>query len=292
MIVLNFILYYFIIIPISLLPFRLLYILSDIIFILIYHVFGYRKKVVLDNLRKCFPEKPEKEIKAISKNFYRHFCDLVVESIKIFTISKEALLKRVRTEGSEILIEYYNKNQSVIGVTGHYCNWEWIAVTLNAQSPLQGSGIYAPLKNKFFNKKMMDTRSRWGTELMAPRDVAEFIEATKDKKYIYGFIADQNPSNPLKAIWTEFLGRDTAFMNGSERYSKLFNLPLVFGEIRKPKRGHYVFTYKKLCEQPLQTSDGEITAMHAKMLESLIREKPEYWLWSHRRWKHQRPSNV
>jgi KDO2-lipid IV(A) lauroyltransferase len=282
------IVYYLILIPVSLLPFPLLYLFSDIIFLLLYYVSPYRKKLVLDNLRKSFPEKSEAELKLIRKKFYRHFCDLVVESLKTFTASGAAIQKRVKLVNPELVEQFYSKGKSVILVTGHYANWEWPALTLPYLSSHTATGIYKKLSNPFFDLRLQRSRSRFGLKLMSTREVQQFFADHSDKLCTYGFINDQSPSDPKRGHWLKFLNQDTCYLLGVETYAIKYDLPVIYTAIRKVKRGHYSITYQVVTESPLATEAFEITEACARINESIIREEPAYWLWTHRRWKHAR----
>src|SRR6185436_11586943 len=205
----SFVLFYLVIIPVSLLPFPLLYVLSDFTFIVIYYFFPYRKKVVMRNLKKSFPEKSERELRIICKTFYGHFCDLIFESLKLFTANSKAILKRVELVNPELPETYYKKGKSLVMATGHYANWEWPAITLPYHSPHTGTGIYQKLSNKFFDKKLRQTRAAFGMKLMSTREVASFFEQHVNELCTYGFINDQSPSDPLKGHWMRFLNQDT-----------------------------------------------------------------------------------
>ncbi len=282
------ILYYGILKPTSLLPFRVLYVLSDVFFLLLFYIFPYRKKIVLENLRGSFPEKNETEIQSICKEFYRHFCDVVVETIKLFSASSETIGKRVQLVNLELLEKYYVQNKSLILVTGHYANWEWGALTLPSHCRHKAIGIYQPLTNKFFNEKLIETRGSSGITLMPVKLVAKYFEDHMDQLCCYGFINDQSPSNPDRGHWAKFLNRDTCMLTGAERYAKQYDYPVLYGMIRKHSRGKYSCEYRLVTDQPRLEPDGEITEMCSAINESIIRENPSYWLWTHRRWKHKK----
>lgn len=292
MILLNYLLYYGIILPLSYMPMFVLHGVADVLFVLIYYVFPYRKKVVLTNLRNAFPEKSEKEIYQIARKFYRHFCSIMVESIKAFSISNKTLLKYFKITNTELLDKYYAQNKSVILVTGHYGNWEWAALSLALQSKYQASGIYQPIRNKFFDRVMQQTRSKNGLILIPPKETADYFIKLKDRLVAYGFIADQSPSNPDKGQWLTFLNQPTSVLTGTERYAKMHDCVVLFGKIDMPKRGHYTLTYIPVSDKPHATQDGEITIAHTQILESIIKKRPELWLWTHRRWKHKPKHNV
>ena len=290
MIVLNILLYYLVIIPVSLLPFPLLYGLSDLLFVLFYHVFGYRKKVVMDNIRRSFPEKTAKEQEAIARKFYRHLCDLILESLKIFTISQRQVRKRVVCKNPELLDAYFDRKQSVIIAGGHYNNWELFAVGVDELIKHKTIAIYKPLTNLFFDRKMRATRSKYGLYMISTKIVKKVFEEESNHLTATIFATDQSPSNPNNCYWMEFLNQDTGILFGVEKYAKEFNQPVVYGRINKEKRGHYSFEFFHVTDKPRETAYGEITEAVTKMLEADIRALPQYWLWSHRRWKHQRPA--
>ncbi len=281
-------LFYVIIIPISLLPFPLLYGVSDFTFILLYYVFPYRKKIVLQNLRNSFPDKSEAELKIIARKFYHHFCDLIFESLKIFTASEQSILKRVELVNPGLLEGYYNQGKSLVLATGHYANWEWPAVTLPFHSSHTGTGIYQKLTNKFFDQKLRQTRARFGMKLMSTKEVAAFFEEHVKELCTYGFINDQSPSDPKKGHWMKFLNQDTCLFLGVEKYAVKYNYPVLYGMITKVKRGHYRIEYKLVSDRPSESQPFEITEACSRINEQLIRTEPQYWLWTHRRWKHRK----
>jgi len=279
-------LYYLIILPISKLPFDLLYGVSDILYVLLFYAVGYRKKVVMQNLSIAFPDKSEVERKQICKKFYRHLCDVIIETIKVFSIDENTLHKHLRIINPEYLEKYHQQNRSVILVTAHYANWEWAALAFSRKTVYKAMGIFKPLSNQFFNQILISSRGKFGCELCAPRQVGVFIENHKHDLYAYGFIADQNPSNKIKAHWMKFFGKNVPVNFGLEKYAKQYDMPVVYGRIEKVKRGYYTMEYIELTEHPNQHNDGEICEMFMQYLETLIKQKPEYWLWTHRRFKH------
>ncbi len=286
MLIVNALLYYLVIIPISLLPFPLLYGFSDFLFVLFYYIIGYRKKIVLGNIQRSFPEKSHKEHMEICKKFYRHFCDLILESLKTFTISEKQVLKRVTCKNPEVIDKYYDRKQSVIIAGGHYNNWEIFAVAVNALIKHKAIGIYKPLTNTYFDKKMRDTRSKYGLYMISTKIVKQVFEEEANNLTATIFAIDQSPSNPKSAHWMKFLNQDTAVLFGTEKYAKEYNYPVVYGRINKEKRGHYNFELFDVTDQPASTAHGEITEKITRLLEKDIQHIPQYWLWSHRRWKH------
>jgi KDO2-lipid IV(A) lauroyltransferase len=281
-------LYYLVIKPLSFLPMFVLYRVSDLLYWIIFHLVGYRKKVVYLNLRNSFPDQADDWIHHQAKQFYRHLCDLVVESLKLFSISKREALKRFQVKNPEVVDRFFQEGRSVVAVGGHYNNWEWLAVALPAQIQHPSYGIYSPLKNAFFNKKMKESRSRFGLELISTKDVLRFYADPDNHPSLVLFGADQSPTYSKNVHWMEFLHQETAVMLGTERFARKYNIPVVFGSIQKEKRGHYTFQLEVLFEDPVRTQEGEITEAHTRRLEEQIRQNPAFWLWSHKRWKRKR----
>lgn len=281
-------LYYMVIKPVSLLPFPVLYILSDFLFFVIYLVIGYRKRVVFENLQGSFPEKSNEELLTIQRKFYRHFCDLIVESLKLFSASGSMIEKRMRLINPELPQKFYKEGKSMIVVSGHYGNWEWAGIALPNHSHHKAIAIFLPLTSDFFNKKLIKKRGKTGLQLVPIRLVKKHLVLHKNELYSYSFINDQSPSNPARAYWVEFLKRQTAMFTGAELYAKEFNLPVLYAVIQKVRRGHYTFEYKLVAEHPSECPEKKITEDCARINEEIIRAQPEYWLWTHRRWKHKK----
>jgi Kdo2-lipid IVA lauroyltransferase/acyltransferase len=288
--IVNRLLYYLVILPISSLPFPLLYALSDFLFFMLYHVTGYRKGVVMGNIERSFPEKTAMEHKDICRKFYHHFCDLVLESLKTFTISEKEIKKRVIFKNPEVADRFFEQGRSVIFAGGHYNNWEIFAVAVDEMIRHKAIGIYKPLSNKYFDEKMRNTRSKYGLYMISTRDVKKVFDEEAGRLTATIFAIDQSPSNPDNCYWMEFLHQDTGILFGAEKYAKEYNYPVIYGRINKEKRGHYSFELFVVTENPKETAYGEITEKATKMLEQDIRNQPEYWLWTHRRWKHKKPA--
>lgn len=287
--IINALLYYLVIIPISSLPFPLLYGLSNNLYFLFYYVSGYRKKIVLQNIRNSFPEKSEQEHIEICKKFYRHFCDLLVESLKAITISEKELLKRVVCNDPRVINKYYDRKQSVIIAAGHYNNPELFAVSIDMLIKHKAGGIYQPLTNKYFETKMRSRRGRYGLTMIPVSKVKHFFDENTHELIAPAFAMDQSPSNPNKAYWMKFLNQDTGMLFGTEKFAKQYNFPVIFCRMNKEKRGHYSLDFFDVTDAPKETAHGEITEKVAHLLEKDIHAIPEYWLWTHRRWKHKKP---
>jgi len=269
----------------SLLPMRLLYIISDGVYGVVYYVIGYRKKVVMKNLEIAFPEKSNAERVKIAKAFYHNLLDSFIETIKLVTASKRFLEKRV-TANWEILDGLYKTGKSCQLHLGHTFNWEWGHHVLGSHTKYQALVVYMPLSNAVLEKLMYNLRVRYGNKFIAASNMSKSMETFKDTQYILGLVADQSPGNLNNAYWTNFFGRPTGFVSGPEKGARAGNLPVLFTSIVKPKRGYYRGFIEVACEDPGALKEGELTLRYARYMEKVIRANPEMWLWSHRRWKH------
>ena len=274
---------------ITLLPLRILYIFSDMLFPVMYYFPGYRRKVVATNLKNSFPEKSEKERIAIAKKYYHHLCDLIFETLKLVHIGKKQQMERMRLTNPELLERYYEEGRDVVVVLGHYGNWEWLNI-LPLYTRLRNVPIYKPLQNKHFDRFMLNLRLTNDCDPTAMSLVIrEFIKNRKiNRRALYGFMIDQTPPKGEIKYWTNFLNQDTPVYLGAEKIAIKYDLAIVFLNIQKIKRGYYTFTAETLFEHATGLPEDLITETHVKRLEEIIRDKPEYWLWSHRRWKHKR----
>ena len=284
--------YYILIYPISRLPFRVIYALSDGLYYLVFYVIGYRKKVVLQNLRNSFPEKSSHEINEIAQKFFRHFCDLMVESFKMFAVTEAELKKRFVFTDIEALHQLYKEKRSVILAGGHYNNWEVFAVACQFGLPHKCLALYKPLQNVWFDRKMRESRSRFGLNMWSIKEAKEMFEQEKNNLSISIFGVDQSPSNPNRCHWMKFLNQDTGVSYGSEKFAKELNYPVVYGRINKVKRGYYSLDIELVTDSPQNEPHGRILEDVTKRLEADILRQPEFWLWSHKRWKRKKPENV
>ncbi len=275
----------------SVLPLPILYLLSDGIYLLLYRTFSYRVNVTRSNLQRALPEKTVAELRMIERRFYHHLCDVIVETIKSFTISPQQLSKRMKLLNPEVLQSMYATGHKMIAVTGHYGNWEWAAITLPLQSAYAPQGVYLAIKDPVMNKAMIGSRSRFGIDLLEAGKIFQELESRKDILSITGFIADQSPSRPEKGLWLDFLNQDTVVATGTEKYASMYEMAVAFGKIRKVKRGYYTLEYELVTANAALNAPGDVSKQHTAILERIIREEPEYWLWSHKRWKHKRPTD-
>jgi len=270
----------------SALPFRVLYMLSDFNYLLMYHVGRYRRKVVRENLEKSFPEKTEAERLQIERKFYRYLSDYMLEDLKLLHMSAEDLCQRMIYKNTEQYLELTEKYGGIIVMIPHYANYEWLigmgSVMKPGDVPVQ---VYKPLKDKYLNELFKQIRSRFGGYNIPKHSTArEIIKLKREgKNMVVGLITDQWPSGDR--YWTTFLGQETAFLNGAERIAKMMNFPVFYCELTKTRRGCCEAEFKLMTEAPKETVEGEITDMFAHELEQTIRREPAYWLWSHKRWK-------
>ena len=272
----------------SLLPLWCLYFISDFLYLVIYKLIGYRTKVVRDNLKNSFPDKLDSELRNIEKKFYHHFFDLIIESIKSISISESQMRKRLVFKNIEMLNKYFDQNKSVVLTVSHYGNWEWgiLGVSLTAKQKMMG--VYKTINDSFFNDLMNTTRGRFGADLVEMKDSLRHIISTKDECKIIGLLADQSPVKNESNYWTTFLNQQSSVYLGPEKISTKMNYPVLFCKIQKVKRGKYEFYLEELCTNPEKTTKGEITSLYLRKSEQTINENPEFWLWTHRRWKHKK----
>lgn len=254
---------------------------------------GYRKQIVLTNLRNAFPEKNEDEIQKLCKAYYHYLCDLFLETFKTLTISRTAMLKHCKF--NESIIDIFNKleqeQKSAILILGHLGNWEWAGNSFSLLFKQQLYVIYHSLANKHFNGLMYNMRTRFGTKLIAMNDTFKAMVALRKETNVTAFIADQTPP-PQNAYWTNFLNQDTPVFWGTEKIARKLDYPVVYVQVKKIKRGYYEVFGEVLVEHPGLTEEGEISEIHTRKLEQDIIEQPSTWLWSHRRWKHKKPATI
>jgi len=275
----------------SLLPLRILYFFSDLYYYLFYYVFRYRRQVVRTNLRNAFPEKDLAEIRRIERKYYRHLCDTFVEMYRMWHMSEKEIRKRCVFRHTGILEKYYAQGKGVIGVLGHYGNWEWMSsYGLWTRQEVDFYPLYKPLHDKVMDRMMLKIRSRFGAIPVPRNDILRLIVKNRQegKLFLGGFIADQTPNKVNLNFWMEFLNQDTPVFIGTEKIARKFNLPVISLRMRLIRRGYYEVDFVDLCAEPALLPPGELTRMHTRLLEEQIREVPELWLWSHRRWKHKR----
>lgn len=271
---------------ISMLPFRVLYWVSDGLYMLIYYGIGYRKSVVRQNLLNSFPEKSSEEIVAIEKKFYAYFCDVLVETIKLLTINEEQTRAHCFMRDNSLFCKAADQGKSVVLVLGHYGNWEFAALGMSLAWNHPIIVIYQPLSQESFENLIYRTRSKFGAVLVPKSKVFRHIIGQKNIT-AYTFVADQTPL-PKVAYWTTFLNQDTPVFQGPEKIAKKLNIPVLYAVMHRTSRGVYEMVAETLVENPTLTDDGEITEAFTRRLEQDIRKNPAYWLWTHNRWKQKR----
>jgi len=274
----------------TLLPLSVLYVFSDFIYLVLYYFPSYRRKVVADNLKNSFPEKSVQEIKCIEKKFYKHLADLFIETFKLTHMSKEQLMKRFTVSNLEIIDKLLEEKRDTIAVLGHYNNWEWLTA-LPLYTKYKAVSIYKPLQNKFFDRFINNLRSKNGMVLTPMSNIIrEIINDRKNNiNTISAFISDQTPIKTENKFWTTFLNQDTPIYMGTEKVASKYDMAIVFFHIQKIRRGYYNLNIELLFNHTAGLPEHFITETHVKRLEEIIREKPEFWIWSHRRWKHKKP---
>jgi KDO2-lipid IV(A) lauroyltransferase len=270
---------------ISLLPFWFLYLISDFLFFIVYRVIGYRRKVVQENLLKAFPEKTGEERRYIEKKYYKYLADLIVETVKMVTASEKSILKRITATNGELIDKYFDEGRSIMLAVGHYGNWEMSALMVSTLVKKRLLIVYKPLTNNIFDNFFNKMRSRFGAEMIAMKNVLRTMVKEKNNIIMSVFVADQTPVQHEATYFTTFLNQPTAFFLGIEKIAKLTDPVVVFGDLKYVKRGHYEYTGIVLTENAKETAEYEITDKYVRCLETMIKRQPQYWLWSHRRWK-------
>jgi len=269
------------------LPFRTLYSLSDFLYVVIYKWIGYRKKVVLENLKNSFPTKSESEINQIAETYYRYLCDLILETIKKISLSKKETNKHVIYHVTPEVKKLVEEKKSLILLMGHYGNWELSGSAFTLSAGTQLYVVYKALSNPYFEKWMVKSRTMFGTRLIKMENTLRDMLSNRSNPAAYAFIADQTPVVPTP-LWLNFLNQDTPVFTGAEKLARKLNYPVLFINIKRMKRGYYEIFTEVLFENPKETTENQITETFFKRLENEIEKEPSTWLWSHRRWKYRR----
>ncbi|WP_291727158.1 lysophospholipid acyltransferase family protein [Bernardetia sp.] len=273
------------------LPLWFLYLISDVLFVVVYYGKLYRKKVVLSNLQIAFPEKTQQEREKIAKAFYRNFCDFIIETLKAFHVSEDEIVRRTRPVGNslEIAQELADKKQPFIVLATHHISWEWVSLSCSAELDVIVSPIYKKLANEQMEKLIFDMRSQFGAVPVEMRKSSKEITKKQEKAIAYILVGDQTPAGHNRQYWTEFFGKEVPFFVGAARLAPQANLPIYFVRITKPKRGYYNYSLEPLHTPPYNTdkngNDFSILDEYSKIIEEAVRTSPENWLWTHKRWK-------
>jgi len=270
----------------SLLPLRFLYLIADAAYLVFYRIIGYRKEVILNNIRLAFPEKTEAEHLRITKDFYFNFVDNFIEMLKLLSASRTFIEKHFTLDNPEVLEHFYKQGKKIQLHLGHTFNWELANIAIPFRTPFTFIVVYMPLSNKIFDRLQIHLRSRTGTVLLAATKMKREIIPYRNKQYMLALVADQAPGDSLNAYWLNFFGYPTPFVRGPERGARAGNIPAVFVDFYKTKRGYYHARLEVGSDNPAALPEGELTRRYVAFLEKCIRERPALWLWSHRRWKH------
>jgi Kdo2-lipid IVA lauroyltransferase/acyltransferase len=282
--------------PLSRLPYSVLYAVAAILSFLALRIGGYRRSVIRTNLRLSFPKATAEELGTIERGFRKHFGELVVETIKHFTVSEERLIPRMHYFGTDALDRLHDEGRHVVIAGGHLNNWELYAVTANRPLKHQVTAIYKRLSDPHMDRVMRSSRERFGLKMIATTSAKEWgadalkPRAATKQAVVFGF--DQSPADPKKSWWTLFLNQETAWYWGLEQFARLHNMPVVFGHITKLKRGHYACRYELVTDAPRDLPEGEVLRRCIDLLEADIQSEPAHWLWTHKRWKHRRPEGI
>ena len=283
----SFLLIYPLIWFVSRLPFKLLYLASDILYFILYHVISYRKKTVMYNLKLVFPKKTDTERKNIAKLFYSHLCDIILESLKSINIKIDDMKDRFKFTNIEVVKDLEKRNKSINMMCAHYNSWEWIFI-LQEYTSHKTIGIYKKLNNKYFDRLVKKSRARYNTFLVTTKESISVLKQNKENGLltINGFAADQSPKLDKAYHWNKFLGVKVPVHTGAEMLAKKLDIPVVFFSVNKIKRGFYEATFKTITETPNDFKDYEITDKFFKLVENQIKQAPQYYLWTHKRWKY------
>lgn len=288
----QFLLYY-LLYALAWLPLPLLYLLSSVLWPVVYYVVRYRRKVTRANLLRSFPEKRPQEIRRIERGYYRHLMDLLVEAMYNLRATPRQILRHYHIVNRQVINRYYEQGQSVILMSAHYNNWEYMVSSLNMQLRHHGVGVGQPLNEKTFGYYLTRQRTRYGTEVVDHTNVRA-VMAYYERYHVptaYMMLSDQSPSNPNKCLWTDFLHQETGFIYGAEHFARKYHYPVLLYAVKKVRRGRYEITLSELTSNPDLLPEGDITRRYAAWLEQQIEQQPDYWLWSHRRWKRKKPMN-
>ena len=270
----------------SILPFWILYRLSDLLYLVLFYLIRYRRPVVARNLANSFPEKTTQERSAIEKKFYRFLADLIVENIKMRSMSAEDSQKRLALINKELPLSFLENGRPLMLVTGHYANWEWGIHSLSLMTDVPALIIYKPLTDKLFEGVYNAIRSRFGATMVPMQHTLRKMTEYKNVPHASVFLADQTPTRSASNFFIPFLNQPTAVFKGIEKIARKLDFPVVFCHIDRVRRGYYAARFTLLSEHPKATQEDEITLLHTRFLEEIIKKKPELWLWSHKRWKH------
>ena len=273
--------------PLALLPLALLYALAGPLYLVLNYVVRYRRKVILENLRNSFPEKSPKEIRKIKNRYYWHLTQIAVEMVKMLVLPRKVLQYRYRCSNPELVNRYFEEGRSVILMSSHYNNWEWMILALDEMFKHHGVGVGKPNTDKVFEKLVNRARTRYGTEVVFADTVRETFERYESQHIpvAYMMLSDQSPNSKKRCYVTDFLHQRTGVIFGAEHFARKYNIPVLYYEVIKERMGKYRVDIQPITDTPNDCAEYAITQQYVELLEQTIRRKPQYWLWSHRRWK-------
>jgi KDO2-lipid IV(A) lauroyltransferase len=270
------------------LPFRVVYGLSDGLNFILRRLLRYRYRVIIDNLRRAFPDRTPEQLRRIARDYYRNLCDVTLEAIKGMRLPPEEIRRRCRLVNVDVLNAEQEHGRSVVVAGSHYANWEWGALAISLSARHTTVGIYKSLRNPLIEAYLNRLRGQWGLELRSMRQTSRALVEFRRRPAMYCLIADQTPSNARQAHWIRFLHQETPFLSGADKIARRTGFPVYYFDTRRVRRGFYEVAFSLLCDAPADAPEGEITRRYARRLEQIIEEEPANWLWSHRRWKKKR----
>lgn len=278
---------------VSKLPYRALYVISDIANLVLYHIVRYRRDIVRRNITSAFPEKSLEECISIERGFYKWFCDYFVETVKLMSVSRQELLSRIEFRGIDKIEECFDRGQTCAGILGHYGNWELLSATglVIKKHPEAVIGlIYHPLRSQLFDRLFINMRQSMGGVCVPKKDILRYLVSFRSQNLmnLFGYIADQAPRYRNTHLWLPFLNHDTPVFTGAERIMRKMNNAVFYIDVERPERGKYIYTFKLMTDKPGEMPEFEITKKFFVMLEQTIRREPRFYLWSHNRWKRTR----
>ena len=282
------VLFYLVFYPLSLLPLWVLYGIAYIFYLIVNYIIRYRRHIITQNLKRAFPEKSEGEIASLRRKYYLHLSQIAAEMLKMLTLSRKKVMKRYRCENPEVVNRFYDEGKSVILMSSHYNNWEWMILSLPMQFKHAGVGVGKANSNKVFEMLINRARTRYGTVVVFADHVRELFQDRElnRKPTTYMMLSDQSPNNMNKSYKTLFLNQPSGMIYGAEYFARKYDIPVVYYEVIKEKTGHYKIVNQLITDKPTTLGNGEIIKQYTRLLEETIRRQPEFWLWSHRRWKH------
>jgi len=285
--IINAFLFFVLIVFTGIFPFFLIYGISNFLRFLLYSIVGYRRIVIISNLQKVYPHWDKNQLRRMEKLVYNNLADVFIEGIKAFSMTPRQVLRRHKVMNPDVLNQFYRSGRSVIGVTAHYCNWEWGSLSASLQTEFNTVAFYKRIDNPYIDRFVRANRSKFGTTLASISETAKTFEDYKNIPTAFLMAADQRTirSKLDEAYWVNFLGIETPFLHGPEKYARAYNLPVIYIDVQRKRRGFYEIELSVLTDNPSELPEGEITRRYAKKLEEVIHKQPENWLWSHRRWK-------